>query len=796
MKYFLPAFIILFSSTHLFAQYEIEEIIDHYNKYNEQHEQVRVHLEFNQTKYAPGDTAYFKAYFLTYQFRPIKGSQFITVQILDSHHNRVHLQNVKIVDGKTSNHILLSNKLSPGNYVIEAFSDWMKNFDDQFRFRMPIVLAGKKKPLAETKTIDAVSLFSEGGKLIADVPNSVLVTSSQLGRGVIRKANGEQVGEFEVGAAGIAKFSFKPSSGESYFLQMDGADIKSELYTPQRDGCALQVISLGECSPLQLHITTPAQSSLRNSELYLIATAYGKVTYSKAFTLTEAETTPVLVPYRSLHDGLNQIFILDKTGALIAERNYFLSPMYSQVEINIEDGEIFPRDSLEVQIRLTDFFGNPIKGEFSASVINKKLFDEERPIPSLRNEMYLFNDLPKLRSHFHSAKVSEADWMKEINDILIAHESERSSWEKILQKDRMEKLAPFKKSLSFSGRMLFKDTNEPIPDSTLVSIIQEKSKIVYSTHTKKDGYFEFSLINDFWNVDKFYYRVALPESKNRQPDYYLESDMIHKTFEPVDVTFSEMPDDYGMYVSNKRIIDKSFDIYLSKIGNVSQSDIKDPNAHYLEAGAPADVEITIGDFVIFPTMGDLIHEVVEGLQYRKSNGMSTIRVPIFSAGYTKLPPGDPLYIINGIFTEDTNKFLALKPDEIVYIKLINDQNRLSKFGSFGRNGVVMVLTKEKDINEQTLNSHSFELAGINKEISFKKRIPTGQFAPSVPILSSTLQWLPNVSTDAKGKATVRLKLTDDLGPMQINVSGVTFDGSPFSGKTVFIVKRPGLNIYH
>ncbi len=786
---FLPLFAFWYEP----AGYEIEEVISRYNDYHAKYSQVRVHLEFNQPKYAPGDTAFFKAYFLSYQFQPIKGSHFITVRVLDDEGNRVHLQNVKVLDGKSSNQLIFPKTLVPGTYAIEAYNDWMKNFSDKFYFRKRMVLAARRQLAKQVEPArDTIAIYPEGGFLVTGVPNAVLVTSTRKGRGEVVTSSQTTVASFEIGPNGFARVSFTPEAGTSYVAKMAGTAITSTSLTTTKEKCALQVISLGECSPLQLHLTAPYDSQLRKEELYLVSTAYGKANYSKVFTLSEELTTALLVPYRSLHDGLNQIFILDREGNVVAERNYFLSPMYSQVEIAIANKQFQPRDSVEIEVALSDFFGNPIKGEFSLAVNNKKLFDTDGMTPSMRNELYLFNDLPGLRSNFIRAGITESEWMKSVNDLLISQRWERSSWPEILTNQIRTNLLPFKPALSFSGRMIETASGLPLQDSTLVSLYQDNQKVIYSTYTRRNGEFEFPLINDYWNVDKFYYKVDYTDSKSKKPDCRLESEMIGHSYEPKEAALADSPDKYGEYMHTKRIIDHSFRTYLSNAA-AQQPQVADPNQPYLNVLTGEDVEITIGDFVVFPTMEDLIHEVVAGLQVRKSGATSTVRVPIFAGGYTRIPPGDPLYIVNGILTLSTERFLKLKPDEIVYMKLINDQNKLSKFGSFGRNGIVLVLTKEKGIDDQKLNSQSFDLAGINKELAFKTAPLQGPHAGSVPHLGAAICWIPGAVNGTKGKATFKIRLPDDLGPMEVKVSGVTFDGSPFSGSAQFVVSWPVLS---
>lgn len=792
LPFLIIFFLLRFES---WSQHEIGEITNKYNEYNERYQQVRVHLELNQPKYAPGDTAFFKAYFLTYQFQPIKGNHFITIDVLNSLGQKVHSQNVKVDDGKVHNQIIFPDQLPPGSYRLEAYNDWMKNFDHRFFFHKELEITGRRRVGSAIAEANSLGFYPEGGKLVPGVENTAVIVSSRKAYGTLRDEYGNEIASFDASLDGFASVRFRPEGGRQYFVKMVGEDSLFTVPASRADGLAMQVVSLGECSPLQLQISAPDNSPFRKKELYLVATAYGKVTYSKVFTLADTESTPVLVPYRSLHDGLNQLYLMNSDGEVIAERLWFMSPMYSQVTIKTMETELLhPRDSVEIEVSLSDFFGNPIKGEFSVSVTNQKLFDaDEKSQTSLRNALYLFNDLPDLQPQFESSGLLEEVWMKDVNKRLISQRWERCRWDEVLSEQLgNRKMIPFKQSLSLKGKILLAGTGQPLQDSSLVSFYQDKKKIVYSTYCNSKGEFELPLINDYSNNDRFYYKVEPVNPRAKIDDYYIQSEMAVPKVQPLDVALSESVDAYGEYIHNKRIIDHSYRVYLSR--NASDNTTSsDPNAQYLSALSGEDVNITIDDFVVFDTMEDLIHEVVSGVQVRKAGGNSSIRVPVFSQGYTKIPTSDPLYIVNGLFTLSTQEFLSLVPENMVYLKIINDQSKLSRFGAFGSNGVIIALTQQRQINEVSLKSKYLELPGVNQPLRFT----VGQLANAglrIPNLRAALHWDPSVNNSYKGLATVKLKLTDDLGPMQVSVSGVTFDGNPFSGSVRFIVNRPGYEV--
>jgi hypothetical protein len=100
--------------------------------------------------------------------------------------------------------------------------------------------------------------------------------------------------------------------------------------------------------------------------------------------------------------------------------------------------------------------------------------------------------------------------------------------------------------------------------------------------------------------------------------------------------------------------------------------------------------------VLFPTIEELIREIVPSMFIRKSGKRIIVRVSLLSP---LISTQDPVYIIDGIATKNSEFFLSLDPSEIVTIKLINDSKKLLPLGLLGKNGIVIVKTKSGDRRE-------------------------------------------------------------------------------------------------
>ncbi|MDZ7647311.1 MAG: hypothetical protein U5K54_09100 [Cytophagales bacterium] len=231
---------------------------------------------------------------------------------------------------------------------------------------------------------------------------------------------------------------------------------------------------------------------------------------------------------------------------------------------------------------------------------------------------------------------------------------------------------------------------------------------------------------------------------------------------------SQSMDSYAEFTSKRKLIDQSFNVYRPELSEKIKASAFEGEL------ASADVVIMVQDDLIFPTVAEMIREIIPPLYHRKTRKGNIVRVGL-------LPPmietKDPLYIIDGIATKSTDFFLGLNPANIISVKVINDPKKLLPLGLFGRNGIVLVETKTGDAREP-LDDPAKKIIGLNRALPFKMPWQTSEILYT-PFFRSTIYWNPTISTDSNGKATFEFNCTDDMGRMVIRIDGMA-NGKPFS----------------
>ena len=180
-------------------------------------------------------------------------------------------------------------------------------------------------------------------------------------------------------------------------------------------------------------------------------------------------------------------------------------------------------------------------------------------------------------------------------------------------------------------------------------------------------------------------------------------------------------------------------------------------------------------------MIELIREIIPSLQHRKLGGKTTVRVLLSEASIR--PIGDPLYVIDGIMTKNTDYFLSMNPSDILTLKIVKDISKLRRFGAMGKNGMVLIQTKKLDLQKLKSGSTTLPVTGLSKPVDFRPLDHSNDAGNKLPDFRSTLYWAPTVKTAATGKANFSFYASDDTGPLVIKVLGMTADGRPFNAST-------------
>lgn len=354
----------------------------------------KIYLHTDKSSYLSSDTLWFKAYLLNGSTHIYSTkSQLIYVDLINNSSKKVE-QTISLPTqmGITWGGFILNERKHNGyNYTIRAYTNWMRNFDDELFFSKEIKIINSDetinkvvKPLTSKpdnqnnspaknsqSNID-LQFLPEGGRFIANAQQVMAfkaVADNGLGipvKGLIKDAQQNVVATFDSNTRGIGSFKINTKSEQQYtaLITVNGAEIKYKLPKVDQEGIALQVKNNYASDSLTIIL----QTNIPTKNLKVIGQSRGKI-YFATPNIKVNSTKTFKVAKSVLPTGVCQIIALNENDSPINQRSLFIN---HHDELNIET--ISPktsytnRDSIPVRIKVTNESKQGISSSLSVAV--------------------------------------------------------------------------------------------------------------------------------------------------------------------------------------------------------------------------------------------------------------------------------------------------------------------------------------------------------------------------------------------------------------------------------------------
>jgi len=452
---------------------------------------------------------------------------------------------------------------------------------------------------------------------------------------------------------------------------------------------------------------------------------------------------------------------------LVASRDFYKDEMPLVKSTILTSKQLYKtREKISMEVTLTDQAGKPVMGEFSVKVLNSSLFNFDTE-NLLNDDLIILSREPR---EFHINR-SDSLWKTSLDHFLLTT-TEAIPWSEILSGKSQTPDFPFTSVIEKTGTAYHNDPQVPVPDLTQILFYLQKNQMIYQTFTVKDGKVGLT-IPDIFEPDEFFY---MAQTRGREVSNF----KILWDQSPIQLPkaphFLEANEDvYATFATKRKLIEKSYGAYSDQ-NTLSLIDSNRTISDFEDEINGADIIVKIQDYNSFPAMEEMIREIVPSMYHRKVSKKSIVRVALQQP---MVPPTeDPLYIIDGIASKNTDFFLSLKPADLVSLKIVNKSRKLIPLGLMGKNGIVIVQTKFGNRREE-LDDNTKQVQGLSKPLNFTKQNSLNT-SLNRPDFRSTIYWHPIIKTDSQGKANIEVYSSDDVGELQIRIDGLTYGGRPFS----------------
>ncbi len=419
------------------------------------------------------------------------------------------------------------------------------------------------------------------------------------------------------------------------------------------------------------------------------------------------------------------------------------------------------------------FDNQPVFGENSGNSY-EKLKDEAlevkfRGLPAevKRRERCVFDLQISANNHPVKAKLSVRIDNSQLYDSM-------SNSVDIQQFDTKSKLT-FTKSIKQSGTVSLK-SGKKLNDSTQIMFFLQKTQWRQQMILDESGVF------DLWIPDFFYEDVLFFHAKDKKgldiPDLQIQWNKATKRLIKGSAGITSNESDrnsiYSQFSLRKNLTNQSYGFFGSQLDSLW---IKEDQS----VGPVSNSVIYMKDYRRFGTMEEYLKEVISTLKVRSAKSGKKIRARIDKPTFN-----DPLYVIDGYVTKDTEFFLSLDPSLLESVEVLTKTKYLRKYGLMGLDGVVIVNSLKGNVIVP-LSETSLPIKGLNPLIPFNNK--TKLFQPEAPDIRSTIYWNPSLATSEDGTVPINFFWSDDVGRVKIEVEGVTMSGRRFSTTKYVNVKQ-------
>jgi hypothetical protein len=852
----------------------------------------KLYMQFDKPYYAVGDTIWFKAWLIngpTYLLSAKSGLLHIDIAT-DS--NKVIKQFLLPVRGGVSwGNITLSDKeFKPGNYVIRAYTNLMRNFsEDYFYYKRFYVSSPNEttwlvntrfatsmangnniinakllfsdmneapfavKPLqlqimdgnkhlyrqklqtgvdatldvnfnipqkvsglaivAESEQKDKravipvnlnrpenadIQFLPEGGNLVAGIPARIgFKAIGEDGKGVdlsgiIADQNQKQAAAFNSLHNGMGSFDFLPENGKTYtaVLTLPGGSTKTyQLPVIKASGTVLQVNNKLEGDSVQVNFSASDDIAQLHNSYFLIGKARGVICYAAIVSFNNSNKIHRPIAKGLFPSGITHFIVTAANGQPLNERLVFIDH-HDDLHINIEpDQETYePKDSIALHLKVTDNTGSPVAGNFSLAVTDdSQIKTDTLNSDNILTRMLLTSDLKGFveQPGFYFQRNSS----KALDNLLLTQGW--VSYEPVQSKQKYEAETEYK----VSGNVV-NVFSKPVKNSK-VTLFSKSPFIATDMLTDKEGKFIFH------NIPRADTPIFIINALNKYGRSFNVSINVDEVPSPV-FNAPKTPILMPWYVNSDSIM----------MNYVKNNKVYKNQMAGLPVGKNVLTEVVIkakkfikGSQNLNGPGNDQVIDEMELEKEGKKNIFDLLeqKVPGFRLGsrgtftwyFIKwkiiiiIIDGVPLTRVVAIKDfNDLRRYLQYHTAED--IKGI-EVNFSSKYGGGADYAFIEITTRSGHgrLIENTPGVYLYKPLPLSWPAQFyKPKYRTTDTIKRAADLRSTINWEPNIITDANGKATVSFYAAGRLSTYTIIAEGMDFNGNlGFKSQKINISKR-------
>jgi hypothetical protein len=759
-----------------------------FENYTKAAPQEKIFVHTDKNTYTTGEIMWFKLYYVdgTYQ-HPADMSKVTYVEVLNKDNDPVIQAKIELKDGTGSGSVFVPVNLESGNYILRAYTGWMKNFGPEYYFHQQVTIINPLKETGKQAKISPpeydIQFFPEGGNLVNGINSTVAIKAvNQLGvgvdfKGAILNKNNDTVARFSSYKFGMGRFAFKPDDQSAYraVINIDGKTIQKDLPKIYNSGYVMHV---DDDHSNQLSVTVNTNTTAAN--VYLFVHTRGAIKAVESANV-ENGVARFAIDKSRLGDGISHLTVFDNDRRPVCERLYFKRPAKQLIVAATSDQlQYNARRKVDIAIDAKNGNNKPAMANLSLSIYK---IDELQDADSQDIETYLWltSDLKgKIESADYYLKNSGVQADEATDNLMLTQGWSRFNWGDVMKNNVPSfSFLPEYNGPIVQGKLTNQLTGKPVKDIITYLAIPGKRVQIYPAISDSLGRLIF-------NMKSFYGpgEIVVQTNTNIDTTYHIDiQNPFSEQYAKINLP-QLIPGGDPTEIANNNLDVQVQNIYNGeKLRQFYDLGI-DSSAFY---GPPYKTYL-LDNYTRFTTMEEVMREYVSEVNITHSSKDGFHIKVISGNGY--LREDDPMVIIDGVPFFNMNKLFATDP---LKIRKLEDVPYVYYWGPSVEEGVFSFTSYKGDLAGVEIDPHAvvMDYEGLEEQrVFYSPQYDTDKALNSrLPDFRTVLYWSPNVNTDASGKSSLSFYTSDQSGKYIGVIQGMSADGEAGSQTFTFQVVK-------
>ncbi len=756
MKRHVGFFIFLLNSSLIYAQNQMPESLQQqFNNYQSASLQEKIFVHTDKTFYLAGETVWFKIYAVDASFhKPVTTSSITYLEILSKDLKPVVQSKIAMSNGSGAGSVILPGFLATGNYILRAYTNWMKNFSPDFYYEhtLHIVNTLKLSPVvASSKGASGIEFFPEGGNEMVGLTGKIAFKAADEEghglecKGVILNQHNDTITRFQSFHNGMGSFQLKPEKNSSYFalVMLNDSMVKQKLPDAMDHGFTMNV---SEEETGKLKVIVHASVDFDHTSVYLFTQTRQMIKNIQTSLIKEGEASFILNK-AELGDGISSITVFNQSRQPVCERLVFKRPAETlAIQAKMDQPVYNKRKPIRIDLSTTNTNSQPLSGNLSMSVF---MIDSLQPIPeqSIITYLYLHSELKgRIESpEYYFANTDKAS-DEALDNLLLTQGWRRFKWNDVMDSKKPAfEFLPEVEGPVVNGKIINKITGVPVAFTDALLSIPGNDYAFSSATSDAQGVIHFGFRDIYKNNAIVVQPALLKDSFNRIDINNSYSDKFSShLMRPFTLSRSQ-----ESVLVNRSISTQVENTYSIEKKRQYIKTSQDTTSFY---GKP-DKQYNLDDFTRFQTMEEVMREFVEDVRLRKEGEKYNFKVRnrLFNTYFEE----DPLILLDGIPISDASRIIALDPLKIKRIEVVmyNYYTGSSVFA-----GIVNVKSYSGEMGATQIDPNSLviEYDGLQQQREFYSPQYGSREAEEshIPDFRNVLYWAPQITTGSEREITI------------------------------------------